>query len=650
MTSGIFGTATSALLANQRALATTGHNIANANTDGYSRQTVDFATREPFATGDGFIGTGVEVDAIRREYDRFIANSLTEAISAHAGWSELAGLAAEVDNLVADSGSGLNTALDGLFNAWQDLANDPTSGAARTALLSEAGTVASRFGAINARLDDLESGVQARVSTTVAEINETASSLADINREIALAQGGAGGSPANDLLDERDRLVNRMAELVGVTTHAGDDGMIDVFVGRGQPLVLGTDAMTLAAGDTRLDPGAPQVSVSGTDGTVDLTGLIDGGRLGGLIDFGERVLEPARNAVGRVAHGLVAATNDQHRLGLDLDGNFGGDFFNPVADTVRVVPGRSNTGNAVIDATVTDVSALTTSDYRLTRSGGTYTVERLADGQTTDVSAAFGGGPPASVTVDGVQLSFNAGSLADGDRFEIQPTRNAAAAVAVALPDGRSIAAAGPLRSATDPVNTGTAAISQPEVASTDNLPLSGSGGSIELVYDAAANEFDVNGGPGGTLAYDPATDSAGRTYNFPAYGDATFTVSGTPADGDRLVIEDNTGGQGDNRNALAIAGIAGSGVLEGGDTTLGRAYGSLVADVATRTREARSAEAAQATRLDAARGRREEVAGVNLDEEAANLLRYQQAYQASARVVSVANELFDSLLQAVRG
>lgn len=646
--SSIFNTATSALLANQRALATTGHNISNANTEGYSRQSVDFDTRDPMRTGAGFVGRGVDVDGIRRAYDQFVNDSLTAATAGQSKQNELASLSTEVDDLLGATDSGLTPALNEFFGSLQDVANDPTSTAARTAALGQAESLTSRFGQLDARFSELADRVQGRIENTVTEINDAAQSLADLNGEIAVAGGGTNGQQPNDLLDQRDRLVNRMAELVGVSTRERDDGRVDVFVGQGQPLVLGTDASAMSTADTRTDPGAPQVTLAGASGTVDLGNHVSGGRLDALVEFGSRVLDPARNALGRVAHGLTSAINDVHGRGLDLDGDFGGAFFDPVAGSARIAAASANTGSASMSARVTDASALTTSDYRLTREGANYTVERLSDGQTSDVSGALSGGGPATVDVDGVEISLDSGTIADGDRFEIQPTRNAAGAMSVALSDGGDIAAAGPVRSSAATGNTGSGEITQPSVGSTTNLPLSANGGPIELTFNAGANEFTVSGGPSGTLAYDPSTDANGRSYNFPGYGDMSFTVSGVPADGDRLMITDNTNGQGDNRNALALAGIAQDGVLEGGDATVNEAYGSLVADVASRTNAAQEAESVQGARLDAARSRRESVAGVNLDEEAANLMRYQQAYQASARVVTVANELFDTLLQAV--
>ncbi|MEE4361541.1 MAG: flagellar hook-associated protein FlgK [Pseudomonadales bacterium] len=646
MSSGIFGIASSALIANQRALATVGNNIANAGTEGYSRQRVEFTQREPFFTGGGYIGNGADVTSVRRAYDAFVADQLTQAISGNARQDELAAYAGRLDDLLADPNSGLSPALDRFYNAWQDLANDPTSSAARATVLAESESLAARFRSIDQRLDEVQRSAETQIRTTVSEINSLATSLANINVEILGASGDIDRQPPNDLLDQRDQLVNELADRVGITTVARQNGTIDVFIGQGQALVLGSSSIELAAGETRTDPTAPDVTLVGPGGNIDVGRLISGGRLGGLIEFKERILDGTRNAVGRVAVGVVDTTNAAHRLGLDLDGRPGGDFFASLDAAPRVAAASFNSGTAAISARIVDPTGLTTSDYRLFRDGASYTLRRLDDGSLTDLTAAFSGGAPATVVVDGLELSLDAGALADGDQFIIEPTRAAAGAMDVLIGAGRSIAAAGLLRAEADPGNSGSAAIDQPLIRSGASLPLGAAG--IELVFDAGSSAWQVVGGPGGTIPYDPVADAGGLAVDLAPDG-LSFTLSGTPADGDRLLIADNAGGRGDNRAALAIAGGVQRTVLDGGNATVGDAYGALVAEVATRSREAQVASEVERARLESAEARRAAVSGVNLDEEAADLLRYQQAYQAAARVVSVADELFQTLLDAVR-
>ena len=647
MTSSLFNIGTSALLANQRGQATVGNNIANVNTDGFSRQTVDFAETTPVRSGGNFLGTGVEVAAINRAFDQFANDSLVAAIASNSQQSQLQSLAGQADNLLASQDTGLAPALDRFFSALSDVATDPTDTAARRTALTEAESLAVTFRDMSARLEELRNNTNNQIRTTVTDINSRAETLARLNADIQ----AAGSQVSNNLLDQRDQEIRALAEQIGVSTVSRNTGAIDVFVASGQPLVLGTNSQALTVTTPDGDPAQPAVTLATAGGaTVDLTDRLTGGSLTGLVEFRERFVSPAQNSLGRIASTLTAEFNTQNRLGLDLNGQFGGDFFQPLAtDAARVFFDPDNTGSASVSAQIADASALNASDYELVRSGSNFTVTRLSDGAAFDVSADLGGGAPASTTVDGVQIDLAAGSVDDGDRFLIQPSRQAAAAFAVNIADPARLAAAGPLQGRSDLANSGNASISPVEVTNTTNLPLATNGGPITLTFDAANNEFTVAGGPGGTLAYNPATDGDGKTFNLSGFGGMEFTISGIPDGGDQLRIEDNLGAVGDNRNALALNALQGAATV-GGNASFNEAYGSIVSDVGTRSRQVQLAAEAQGARLDAARSQREAIAGVNLEEEAAKLLQLQQAFQAAARTVAVADETFQSLLRAVGG
>ena len=634
-------------MANQRGLATVNNNVANANTDGYSRQTVDFAERSPVRTGDSYLGTGVEVAGINRAFDQFVNDRLVGAISGKAQQSELQGLAGRIDNLLASEDTGLAPALDRFFNTLADVATDPSDTAARRAVLTEAESLSASFSNMDARLDELRSNTNNRIGRTVNDINARTETLARLNGEIQ----AAGSNVSNNLLDQRDQVIRELAESVGVTTVSRNTGAIDVFVAGGQPLVLGTNSQALSVTTSNGDPTQPAIILDTAAGpTVDLNNRLSGGSLTGLIEFRERFVDSAQNGLGRIALALTAAFNDQHGKGLDMNGQFGGDFFEPLGNaSPRVFFDTNNTGNADVAAQISDASSLTTSDYELVRNGGSYTVTRLNDDKSFDVSADLGGGAPSTTVVDGVRIELNSGSLDDGDRFLIQPTRKAAGLFDVNVNDPAQLAAAGPVRGVVDLDNTGSASISPIEVSSTDNLPLSSNGGPITLTFDAASNEFTVSGGPGGTLAYNPDTDADGKNFSFSGYGDMEFTVSGIPDNGDQLRIEDNANAVGDNRNALELNALKGEPTVAD-NTSFNNAYSGIVSDIGTRTRQVQLADDAQGARLDAARSQREAIAGVNLEEEAARLLQLQQAFQASARTVAAADETFQTLLRAVGG
>ncbi len=643
----------SGLLAAQRGLTTAGHNISNANTPGFSRQRVDFAPRTPQAQGNGFIGKGVEVVGIRRVFDSFITEQLRASTSGSEQIKVFQELTAQVDNLLADPDGGLSPALQDYFSSLQELGSDPSSLASRQVLIGNAENLAQRFHSIAARLGDLRAETNERLRGVVAEANAIAQGIADLNQQIVVAQGATGGQPANDLLDQRDELVRQLSERLNVNTLVQDDGALNVSVGSGQSLVVGTTVGTLGVVRNAFDPGREEVALTTGGTSIPISDFLTGGEMAGILNFRDQILNQTENSIGRVAIGLAVEINLQHRLGVDLNAVAGGDFFQPIDATApNILSNQQNTGAPPpqFTATVTDIGALTTSDYRLDFDGATHTLTRLSDNSVTTL-ATFPGG---SETVDGITLgALTAGTIAPGDSFVIQPTRGAARTFNLAVSDPRTVAAAAPLRTAVAVANLGTGTIGGESVTNTTNLPLSGSGGTITLSFDPDAlgvgiPGFTVTNGPGGTLAYDPATESGGKSFTFAGFGGVSFNVSGVPRSGDTFSIGDNSNGVGDNRNALLLAAIQTTNVLTGGSSTLEEGYGQLVTEVGTLTRQAEISVAVQDTLLSQVTERREASSGVNLDEEAANLLRFQQAYQASAQVISTANQLFADLINAV--
>lgn len=646
----MLGVGISGLLAFQRALATAGHNIANANTEGYSRQRVELGTRPPSEyAANGYLGNGVQVKSVRRQYDVFLQQELRRHTSAYQRYEHYYTLVAQVDKLLADPEAGLSAALRSFFNAVHDLANDPASAGARQVVLSQAETLASRFHALDERLQGLERSLNDQIRTSVNEINALARAIADLNRQIAALPGQGMDPPANDLLDAREQLVLRLAQYLALTTVRQDNGALNVFVGKGQALVVGdaVQALSVEANEyeaTRLEIG---YALGGTGATIT-DQLAGEGTLGAALAFRSEVLDATRNALGRVALGLATTFNAQHALGVDLNGRLGGNFFAAIDASSPVVSGSSrNTGTAVIRATVSDARALTASDYLLERNGTSYTLTRLADGTVITLSTF----PSTPETVDGLTLTLVSGTLASGDRFLIRPTREAASDFAVYLRDPRGIAAAAALVVASDATNTGSAQLASVAVNSASGLPLSAGNGPIRLSYESANRRFAVSDGSGliGYVSYDPASDSGANLVLPGALNFITVQVTGTPADGDRFTISDNTSGAADNRNALRLAALEGTPLMAGGTATYAELYGQLVAQVGTRTHSADVARRANQALLDQATAAREAVSGVNLDEEAAELVRFQQAYQAAAQLIAVADTLFQTLLYAVR-
>ena len=639
MASGdMLGVGISGLLAFQRALATTGHNIANVNTAGYSRQRVGLVTQTPQFAGNGYIGTGVRADSIRRLYDDFLTLQVRTSTSSYNRLDRYHNMASQVDGLLADSQTGLAPALQGFFNAVQGVANDPASIPARQALLGESGTLVDRFHALDRRLTELNSRINADLKSAVTEVNNLATSIASLNQEIARAQGS--GQTPNDLLDKRDNLIGQLAERVSVTTVAQSDGSVNIFAGNGQTLVAGFQSMALSVTPNVYDPTRSDIGYTIGSTTVNVTSQITGGTLGGALDFRNQVLDPARAALGRVATGLAKSFNDQHQLGLDLANALGGSFFTAPTPTVSIA--STNTGSGAVSASIASVAGLQVSDYRLKYDGANaYTLTRLSDGQTTAI-ATGGTSPYTTTTIDGFTLTITAGA-AVGDTFLVKPGTGAAATIGLAIGDPRKIAAAAPIRTGAALANTGTATVSAGSV-NTPPPPNANLQQTVTITFNTPPTTFNVSGTGTGNPTNVAYTSGGNISYN-----GWTLQIAGSPAAGDTFTLQSNSGGTSDNRNALLLGGLQSQQTLAGGTATFGGAYSQLVSDVGAKTHAAGINRDAQSTLRDQAVAARSAVAGVNLDEEAANMVRFQQAYQAAAQVISVSNMLFETLLGAVR-
>jgi len=640
----ITGIGTSALLAFQRSLSTVSHNIANASTEGYSRQRVNLTTQTPQFSGVGFFGSGVRVDDITRIYDEFIVDRLQTNTSNYSQAEHFLGLVSQVDNLLADESAGLSPAIQNFFNSLQNSVDDPGSSPARQVFLSDANALTQRFQSIDNRLRQLASDAENDLVNLSNEINGLGRAIVKINESIALGGSSGGGQP-NDLLDERDNLLRDLSKLVSVNTVDQTDGSINVFIGNGQGLVVGSTVNTLQAVRNKFDPERFDIAISQGGAFVDVTQQLTGGRLSAVVDFRANVLEPSLNALGRVATGIGTTFNAQHQLGIDLNGNNGLQLFD--VNPIDAVVSNNNTGTGTVAAVLTNVANLTNSDYEVLYDGSNYRINRLSDkanlftGDLTTLNAT---------AIDGFQLTVTAGAVA-GDSFLIQPTRNSARNIGVLISDPALIAHASPIRSTSALTNTGSLELNLGAVSNATTFPIAG---DISLVFDPDAlgtgvPGFIVSGGPGGTLAYDPATESAGKQFTLTAPFDGiNFNVSGTPASGDSVTITNNTNGVGDNRNGLLLSQLQNTITLLG-NNTFQSSFGELVADVGVRARQGQITEATQLVLLQQTEAERESVSGVNLDEEAARLIELQQAYQAAARVITVSNSLFEEILAAVR-
>lgn len=717
---GFYSIGVGALNAAQIGLATTGHNITNVNTDGYHRQVSVQSTAMPLLTGAGFIGQGVQVDTIKRVYDQFLDGQLQQAQTQGSYLDTYLSNVQQIDNMVADPNSGLSPALQDFFSAVSDVASNPQSVPARQQLLSGASALVSRFQSISQRFDEMRGAVNGRIADSVGVINAYAQQIAKLNDQIAL-QTGSTSQPANDMLDQRENLISQLGQQVRATAIKQSDGGYNIYIGNGQPLVVSKQVYTLTAVPAPDDPARTDVAYHYSTGNTLLgKDSISGGILGGLLAFREDSLDPAQNALGRVAMGLAKDYNDQHRLGQDLTGSLGSAFF--TAPSPAVTNNSANTGSGVLSATLANAQNITVSDYQLTYTGtvgAEYELTRLTDSAQTTITAAQ---LSAGYTVDGVTYQLSSGTPAAKDSFTIQPTRDAASEIG--LNPGvttSSIAAAAPIITAATLANTGSGKISAGIVnAPNDKVSLTFTSATTFDVLDnttgatlasgvgytpggnisyngwtaqisgapaATGDKFEMEGGvarktvsgsttsigeavvavnPNAnlkqpvTITFTSATtfnvsgtgtgNPTGLTYN-PATGASisyngwSVTLTGHPANGDQFSIGPNTVGVPDNRNMLLLAKMQTQNTLAGGTTSFQGGYAQMVAKVGSQTSEIKVTSAAQQNLIQQTQQSQQSLSGVNLDEEAANLLRYQQAYQAAGKMLQIAASLFDNLL-----
>lgn len=636
MGNDIFGISVSALSTAQLGLATTEHNIANANTPGFNRQVISANARPAQATGAGFVGQGADVSSVKRIYDQFLSSQVMQQQGQAAQLNSYHAQIQQINNMLADPNAGLSPALQSFFSSVNVVANSPESMPARQTMLSSAQSLASRFQTLNQQLADINSSINGGISASVTNINSYSQQIATLNQSIVLAQAASGGKPPNDLLDQRDQLITQLNQEIKVSVVAQGDGSLNLSIGNGQQLVVGATAYSLQPIQSPNDPSKLDIAAGTIGGVViqlQQSGL-QGGNLGGLLAFRSQSLDIAQNTLGLVAMGVAGTFNQQHQLGQDLNGALGGNFFVQPAPIVN--KNTSNTGTAVINASVASYSALTGSDYSLQFNGGTsYTLTRLSDNTVTN----FPGGLAPPPTVDGLTLNLTSGAAVAGDSFMIRPTVNGALSIGVAITDPAKIAAAAPIRTNAPLTNTGTGKISAGTV-NTPPPPNVNLQQPVSIVFNNPPTTFNVTGTGTGNPVNVPYTAGTAITYN-----GWTMQISGAPVAGDTFTVGSNTNAPTDNRNALLLAGLQTQNTMTGGTASYQGVYSQLVSRIGSKTRELDVTSTAQNTMVQETIKAQQAVSGVNLDEEAANLMRYQRAYQAAGKAMQIANTMFDTLL-----
>ncbi|XAH23068.1 flagellar hook-associated protein FlgK [Xylophilus sp. GW821-FHT01B05] len=646
--SSLLNVGTRALLANQAGLATTGNNIANVNTVGYSRQTVVLGQVQGQNDGSGYIGKGVQVVTVTRQSSDLLTRQSTTANSVAAADSIRATRLYQMEDLFPAGTTGMGAALTNLLNSFTNVASNPSDLSARSVALSNADELANRLRTASSRLDDLANGVQQELSTSVSAVNRLTSQIATVNEQIARAK--SSGHTPNDLLDQRDKLINDLNGYVQTSQVTADDGSTNIFLGS-QPLVLG-NVVTQVSLKTD-DPSGTKLAIVRDGATTTLDeNTIGGGSISGLLKFSNTDMVDARNQIGRMAVTVSSLLNAQHQVGLDMDGNAGTALFNtPSVDNVYDANGLKS---SALGVTLTDASALKATDYQLyfDGTGSAGTLVRSADGSKESFTVGAGGaltfsndgGITTTTSMDGLQFTVGTPAPAAGSTLTAKPFATAAGDIKTAISNPRQLAVASPIEAVPASTNTGTLSVAS--ISATPDLVLPTTALTLTFAKAVAPSTQD-------TYSY---TDGGGATVTANYTPGDTITIEGrsimlkgTPAAGDTLTIGPSTAAYRNTSagNATAMAALADATAFDGG--TLSDGYAGIIANVGLSVQNAQYASQVSTSIATSLASDKASIAGVSLDEEASNLLMYQQAYQASAKMIQVSQSIFDSLIQTMR-
>lgn len=665
--SGLVSNALTGLQAAQSALQVTGNNIANVNTPGYSRETTVQSTLTPSLYGGQYLGNGTQIDAVTRSYSAYLQSQVWSTAATASGASTFNTQLQPVVNLLAGANAGVSTAINQFFaSGVAQVAANPSDMPSRQNLISQAQGLAQTFQSAAQQLQEASTGVNQQIGQSITSINSLTQQIAQLNVQIN-ALSGTGSTP-NSLLDQRDQLVTQLSGQVGVSVLQQDGNQVNVFTGNGQVLVAAGQSFDLKTTPNAYDPAQLEVAYA-ANGAVLSQGL-QGGTLGGLLQFRSQVLQPAQNALGRIADGLASAMNSQQAQGLDLNGNFGAPMFQ--AGPVQVLASSANASGAVISGSVVNASALTTADYQLNYDGSGWTATNLSTGQPATLTSGTSGSA-TTLSFDGVQISVSGAQA--GNSFQVQPTRYGALNFQSTLSNATQIAAASPYVSSAGQMqpgnlvntNLGNLTLSAGQYSATSgagspvlsgvNLGVTSPPTSLQVTLTSGGTSgavgFQLTSSAGGVIATGSVTlGGSGQVLSIP-YGNNppggywNVTLAGSTAvSGDAFTLSPASGGNGGNAQAMAALQTAKT--LGGGSTSLEGAYSQLVSQVASQGSQAQSALSAATAVAAQAVSSQQSVTGVNLDEEATNLIQYQQAYQAAAKAIQIGNSLFTSLLQAV--
>jgi flagellar hook-associated protein 1 FlgK len=678
----------SGLSASQSSLMTTGNNIANADTAGYSRQQTVQGTKASNQFGNVYIGTGTTLADVRRVYNSYLDAQLQTTTSLNSDAAAYAGQISPLDALLSDNSTGIDGALTKFFASVQNVNAKPGDDASRQLLLSDAQALSNRFNSVSAQLTAQNASINGNLANMAEQVNNLAATVANLNQKISEVSK-AGGMP-NDLLDARNETVRQLSTFTGAQVIERD-GNLDVYLGSGQPLVMGGTASTLQVVPSLADPSRMGIQLNRGSSIVDITSVMTGGEIGGLLRYRSTVLDPAMNELGRVALVVADQMNNLQAQGIDKNGAFGSNLFNSINSAAQmanrsVATVGNSAGSGNFDVSIEDSGKLTINDYKVTFISGTnYTVQRLPEGTSMGAFSTLTTPPPM---IDGFSLKLSGGTAAAGDTFKITPTRNAATNIKTEMTDSNRLAIAAPLSAAIAPGGSGTLSISssgQPTLTTQFDISdpattqamqnglmnstpvkvvFGASGGATQTYQMLDAQGTVLSSGnivpnqnntlslsiplvdASGAAIMDPGPPSVQRTAAF------DMTIAGSPGTGSAINISFAQAGSLDNRNGTSLAGLQTKQTVDTGSASKGvslsDAYGKLVEGVGSKAAQGKLDSAATEAILASAKGARDSLSGVDLDEESGNLVKYQQYYTASSQIIKAAQEIFSTLINSL--
>ncbi|MDE1006933.1 MAG: flagellar hook-associated protein FlgK [Paraburkholderia fungorum] len=656
MSSNLINLGLSGLNAAQWGLTTTGQNISNASTPGYTIETPVYAESAGQYTGSGYLPQGVSTVTVTRQYSQYLTTQLNNAQSSGSSLSTYNTLISQLNNLVGSPTSGIASAITSYFTGLQNVSNNASSLATRQTAMSGAQTLVNQINAAGQQYDALRQSVNTQLSNTVSQINSYTQQIAQLNGQIS--QASTQGQPPNQLMDQRDLAVSNLSQLIGVNV-VNSNGSYSVFMANGQPLVSSTNSYNLGTAPSTGDTSELSVQYLGQAGANPAAApqnlpdsKVTGGTLGGLLAFRSQTLDPAEAQLGAIAVSFASQVNAQNSLGVTLAGAQGGALFSVGGPTVYA--NTQNTGNAQLNVSFANPAQPTTGDYTLSYNGSVYT---LTDNSTGNV---VGSAANLSQPINGLNFSTT-GTMNAGDSFTVEPTRGALNSFNTATTDPSAIAAAAPVLGSATASNTGTGTITQGTVTAGYTMPnatttlsyngtgLTGfpAGSTVTVTAGTPPTTTTYNTGTTPVIPYS-ATTGATLTINNTAAGSmngVSVTISGAPAAGDTFTIGPNTGASNDGRNALALSNLSNAKALAGGTVTLTGAYANYVNQIGNQTNQIQTSSTAQTALVTQITTAQQSVSGVNINEEAANLLQYQQLYQANSKVIQTAQTLFQTIL-----